>query len=306
MQKVFLRLLHLGQNTFWQLLQATSSASEEQLQSQLHELQQKPLHMWTGRHMSQEREQLFAHLQALGIHYTEHACAEMDHEALAKAGLEHSADTVNILCGFGETEMLLLTRESQALWYNGCSACACPWAALAEAAFIVELSQGEQAPAELDTLRMSWMGEMSPTSQSLMEAAIYVPMEYFMGIPTWSDPDHSITDMALKAGAKVFMTREPRLALDDAHIIYMDTRLEKDATEQPPVQTFPFLNDDYVWEKGFVLDTKHVGYAMKNACIVTVLPEDSYAQAHAEAQAKRKHLHRAALIITLHAILSAE
>ncbi len=307
MQKHFLRLLHLGQNTFWQLLQEVQAAEQAHTQSWQQALGATPLHVWIKDAEDKYTVDFLALLQELSLPYTEHSCQGLDHEALeAHMQSYDGANALNILCGFSETEMYLMTRESKGAWFNGVSTCACPWAALSEAAFAVEMS--EKSGVDMDTWRICWMGAMTPLAQSLMEAAIYTPYELFMGIPSWSDPDHSSTDMALKAGAKVFMTREPRLAIDDAHIIYMDVELEAMSTAKTPARPIPIFSasDDYIWQKGFSLNDTYKAYALQGLRIVATEPMASYAQAEADLQQRRAALHRASLLATLHYMLSAE
>lgn len=89
-----------------------------------------------------------------------------------------------------------------------------PCAALADLALMQALT-----PA-LDTVRVAWVGGASGLAHSLIEAAIYAPFELFMALPSWGEPDHDMLGLALKAGAKIFLTREPQLALDAAHYVY--------------------------------------------------------------------------------------
>ncbi len=305
MQKQFLRLLHLGQNTFWQLLQDTNAASEEQLQAWQKAVQQVPLHVWMGDKTTEGKAELLQHLQEWQLPYTVHDCTGMDIDALEALSQEYGEeDTLNITCGFNETETFLLSRESAGSWFNGLSTCTCSWSALAEAAFTVALT--EDLGKELNTWRICWMSAMTPTSQSLMEAAIYTPFELFMGIPSWSDPDHSITDMALKAGAKVFMTREPRLALDDAHIIYMDPHLEAMTKAKTPTKPIPIFSasDNFVWEKGLALTQTYLDYALPHAHVVATEPGAAYALSEAALQSTRSHLRRATLLACLHHMVS--
>ncbi len=299
MQKQFLRLLHLGQNTFWQLLQETNAAGEEQLQAWQKALQDVPLHLWLGDKNPQEEASFLAFLQAENLSYTVHDVKGIDTEELETLPFDGQG-TLNITCGFNETELSFLCRERAGAWFNGMSASACPWGALAEAAFNVELAE------IIDSWRICWLGPITPVSQSLMEAGIYTPYELFMGIPSWSDPHHSTTDMALKAGAKVFMTREPRLALDDAHIIYMDPALEAMTTSKTPSKPIPIFSasDAFVWEKGLSLGQQNLAYATEKVRIVSTDPAAQYPQAEAPLQQRRQHLYRAALLCSLHFMLS--
>lgn len=89
-----------------------------------------------------------------------------------------------------------------------------PMAALADLALF------QQHSTALDQIRVAWVGGVNGLAHALMEAAIYAPIELFLAVPEWGEPDHDITSLALKAGAKIFLTREPHLALDSAHYAY--------------------------------------------------------------------------------------
>ena len=73
-----------------------------------------------------------------------------------------------------------------------------------------------------ESLRISWLGgAQCGLACDLITAAIYAPFELFMALPEWGEPDHSLLDMALRAGAKIFLSRDPELVLENAHAVYM-------------------------------------------------------------------------------------
>lgn len=73
-----------------------------------------------------------------------------------------------------------------------------------------------------ETLRISWLGgARCGLACDLITAAIYAPFELFMALPEWGEPDHSLLDMALRAGAKIFLSRDPELVLESAHAVCM-------------------------------------------------------------------------------------
>lgn len=76
------------------------------------------------------------------------------------------------------------------------------------------------ADTPLDTLRIAWVGGANGLAHTLIEAAIYAPFELFMALPVWGEPDKDLLGLALKAGAKIFLTRELHMALDNAHYAY--------------------------------------------------------------------------------------
>ncbi len=176
---------------------------------------------------------------------------------------------------------------------------------MAETSFNMNLCQSQDK--NIDTWRICWMGKITPTAQSLMQVAVYVPYELFMGVPTWGDPEHSSTDLALKAGAKVFMSREPRLAIDDAHIIYIDTELQELALNTPaqekkliPLGIRDIHDDDYNWQNGFQLDETFLNYATANAHIVTANIHQNYTKANIDLQLQRKAMYKQFLLGSLY------
>lgn len=59
-------------------------------------------------------------------------------------------------------------------------------------------------------------------ANSWIEAAMYFPFELFMAIAPGYEPDQQLLSLALQSGAKIFLTDEPRLAVDGAHYVYAD------------------------------------------------------------------------------------
>ncbi len=310
MQKKFLHILDLGQNAFWQLLQETRIAKEEDIQAWQKHLAATSIQVWLGDKIPQESTYFQQCLKDLGLEYSIRDCSGLSAEEIENLVSEQDADKLHIACGFSEIELAFLTNESTCTWFNGVSQFAAPWQAMAEAAFTMDRCESLSHP--LDQWRICWMGKISPLAQSLMQVGIYVPYELFMGVPPWGDPDHSSTDLALKAGAKVFMSREPRLAIDDAHIIYVDTQLEDlaiKAEQRQHAKVFtPItgLDDSYKWQKGFVLDESFLSYATSGASIVSTDVHQDYAKADAQLQAERKKRQDTFLLATLYHTVTAQ
>ncbi len=310
MQKKFLQILQLGQNTFWQILQETRAAKEEQIQSWQKALDNVDIHVWLGKKTQHETKAFIQELDHMSLPYTVHNCADIETEELENLVPQQDPKALHIACGFTEIQLALLTNESSCAWFNGVSEYAAPWQAMAEAAFTIDLCEKLDHP--LDQWRICWMGKISPLGQSLMQAGIYVPFELFMGVPPWGDPEHSSTDLSLKAGSKVFMSREPRLAIDDAHIIYMDTALEdlavkaKNRHETKGFTPIRSADEDFVWQKGLILDEKMLAYAAPKASIVTTDVLQEYPKADTSLQAERKKLQRYFLVAMLHHIMPKE
>lgn len=64
--------------------------------------------------------------------------------------------------------------------------------------------------------RVAWIGEANGVASSWIEAAIYFPFELFMAVPPGHEPDRSLLGLALQAGAKIFLTYEPHMAVQGA------------------------------------------------------------------------------------------
>ena len=299
MKKQFLRILDLGQENFWQLIQDVdkiSSKPSEQIQIWENNIQKSSIHLWIGKRNEQEKNDFLSLLKEVNINYIEHDCSNMDLEALENIKLDLSPlQVLHISCGFNETELYTLSESLGGSCFNGLSEHSCPWAALAEACFNYQQSDF------IDKWRICWIGNVSPIAQSLMEAAIYMPYEFFLGIPSWSKPEYVSTDMALKAGAKIFMSHEPQLALDEANIMYIDDALESVKSSKPiPIN---FTNDNFIWERGFILNDKFLGLAKENALIVSTKINANYAKADTSLQENRRKLYKHMLMATLNHIL---
>ncbi len=297
MQKNFLRILELGQNDFWKLLHDITNATDEQCQAWQKSLAGVPIYLWKGPIEKPEGTAFLNLLESLNLSMTTYNCSSLDAEAIEEKASKRTEPALHIICGFKETYIDILTSNGAGVWFTGYSPVNAPWAALAELALFQSITP------TIDSTRVSIIGAVDGLSQSIMEAAIYAPFELFMGIPPWGDPDHYQTGLALKSGAKIFMTREPRLALDDAHLIYVDERLANKAAEQAPgTLTMITGMDNYSWKQGFVLDAEHKGYALPDAKVLPLLDGNESTlipDVDAELSAKRSILRKYALLASL-------
>ncbi len=75
-------------------------------------------------------------------------------------------------------------------------------------------------PIDWTSLRLAWVGGANGLANSLIEAAMYFPFELFMALPEWGEPDREILGLSLAAGARIFLTREPDLAVEGASFVY--------------------------------------------------------------------------------------
>ena len=79
----------------------------------------------------------------------------------------------------------------------------------------------ERTP-DFSKVRVSWIGDGNNMANSWIEAAMYFPFELFMAIAPGYEPDRDLLGLALQCGAKIFLTDEPRLAIDGANYVYAD------------------------------------------------------------------------------------
>ncbi len=321
MQKQFLRFLDLGQNTFWQLIQEVREVDVAQRAQWQKRLQQTSIHLWHSDKNPRELPVFLQYLQNITPTVTLHDCSNMPPSELEQITQGHDEKALHIACGFSESDAFVLAQNTvtntqtgqtaPVAWFNGVNECATPWQAMAEIAFLLDYCQSISQP--IDSCRICWLGGVSPLAQSLMTACIYAPFELFMGIPPWKDPEYASTDLALKGGAKIFMTREPRLALDEAHIIYMDKHLEElaenFAAHGAKVQQFTPITgayDDFVWPKGLQLSEKELAYAQKDAPVVSTDVQIYCSNVNSDLQEKRKAFYADMLLATLCYVLAEE
>ena len=150
-------------------------------------------------------------------------------ESLQEQSKEQQAQALHITCGMTTIQQEVLASEAEGLWLNGNSTTSALCAALAELALLREVQP------EMDQLRFCWLGRINALGHSLMEAGAYIPYEFFLALPPGGDPDQDLTAMAFRASAKIFLTREPELALEDAQLIYVDASMYKEQAPEPHV-----------------------------------------------------------------------
>ncbi len=305
MQQNFLRLLQLGENSFLEMVQQVAQLSEEQAALWQSQVQELPVHLWLGEAHDAEAQTFLKVFTALNIPYTEHQCTGFDAVALSEAAEKYTEPAVHVACGFGHTPLDVLSSATKGAWLNGYGITSAPWAALAEVALMQDFVQ-ERADVSMGNLRVCWIGKANALGQSLMEAAIYAPFELFMAIPPHGDPEHYETGLALKAGAKIFMTREPELALDDAVLIYMEADLEQQALnaakEGKPLSSIPLGMDSYPWQQGFCLTPDFLARAKDTVYRLPTIMGAQVQEMDVLLQNKRQAMRRHALLASLAAV----
>ncbi|MFP4168788.1 MAG: ornithine carbamoyltransferase [Desulfonatronovibrionaceae bacterium] len=71
-------------------------------------------------------------------------------------------------------------------------------------------------------LKIAWVGDGNNMAHSWINAAIYFPFQLNMAVPKGYEPDPEILSSALQAGAKIFLTHDPREAVQEAEYINTD------------------------------------------------------------------------------------
>ena len=83
------------------------------------------------------------------------------------------------------------------------------------------LTMAERMP-DLSKVRVAWIGDGNNMANAWIEAAVVFPFELFMAVPRGYEPKPEIIERALQLGAKLFLTHDPELAVEDAHFVNTD------------------------------------------------------------------------------------
>lgn len=174
--------------------------------------------------------------------------------------------------GFPQKTLDVLSTSCALPLYNMGNASHHPCAALADLALL------RQQDPTLENTRIAWVGGVNGLAHSLMEAAIYAPFELFMAVPTWGEPEHDIAALALKAGARIFLTREIHMALDGARYVYAGAGPQNAAPaplapSADPASTGmafnPFGDNAEALETGLPLTAELLAHASPGARVLT-------------------------------------
>ncbi len=113
-------------------------------------------------------------------------------------------------------------------------------------------------------VRIAWVGDGNNVLNSWIEAAMYFPFELFIAIPKGHEPDKDILGLALQVGAKIFLTHEPEMAVDEANYVYTDvwTSMGKEHEQKNRLKDF----------QGFCVDSKLMAKAAPEAKFLHCLP----------------------------------
>ncbi|MEG1610712.1 MAG: ornithine carbamoyltransferase [Bilophila sp.] len=121
----------------------------------------------------------------------------------------------------------------------------------------------ERTP-DFSKVRVSWVGDGNNMANSWIEAAMYFPFELFMAIAPGYEPDKELLGLALQSGAKIFLTDEPRLAVQDSNYIYADVWASMGQEDEQLKREAAF--------KGFCIDKDLMALAAPDAKFLHCLP----------------------------------
>ena len=215
MSKHFFRLRDIGHAGLWRILhdahsQAAPAAAHESLRGVCVPLlfaEQAPL----------DRLALTLSIQGMGGAEVYFGPGEWPGAAHARTAQNFVYGLNGLLCvvnGLGLDELAALAAFDCCALANGGGPDAHPCLLLADMALMRE------SWPDLSKARIAWVGGANGLAHSLIEAAMYIPFELFMALPEWGEPDRDLLSLAFAAGAKIFLTRDIHMAVDEAHFVY--------------------------------------------------------------------------------------
>ncbi|WP_457572490.1 ornithine carbamoyltransferase [Desulfovulcanus sp.] len=79
----------------------------------------------------------------------------------------------------------------------------------------------ERTP-DFSQLKIAWVGDGNNMAHSWINAAIYFPFQLNMAVPKGYEPDVDVLERALQAGAKIYLTHDPKEAVAGVHYVNTD------------------------------------------------------------------------------------
>ena len=121
----------------------------------------------------------------------------------------------------------------------------------------------ERTP-DLSKVRVSWIGDGNNMALSWMEAAVYFPFELFLACPPGYEPDRELAEACLKAGARIFLTHDPKLGIEGANYVNTDVwaSMGQEAEQREREKAF----------RGFCVDEALMKLAAPDAKFMHCLP----------------------------------
>ncbi|MBT8762937.1 ornithine carbamoyltransferase [Desulfohalobiaceae bacterium Ax17] len=79
----------------------------------------------------------------------------------------------------------------------------------------------ERTP-DFSQLKIAWVGDGNNMAHSWINAAVYFPFQLNMAVPKGYEPDIDVLERALQAGAKIYLTHDPKEAVAGVHYVNTD------------------------------------------------------------------------------------
>ncbi|MCS6858639.1 MAG: ornithine carbamoyltransferase [Sandaracinaceae bacterium] len=163
---------------------------------------------------------------------------------------------------FGHDRLKALAQYSSIPVVNGLSDTHHPCQLLADLLTIGECFQ--RKGAELNGIRVAWVGDGNNVAHSWIEAAVLTGIELTLACPVGYGPNPSILNHALSKGARVQLTENPLLAIKGAHVVVTDVWASMGQEEEEFHRKAAF--------KGFTVDQNLMSLAAPNAIFLHCLP----------------------------------
>ncbi len=253
-------LRDLGQENIWRVLRTLEQNSLPPLPANLHVLLLAD-HTKTST-LSRKHEAALDALTATSAIAAKHITQLPDSH-------ENAESTANTFLFLSESTSYAAFLQAEEQTHLPCLNMGCkisdPVSALADLALLRTLIASQahipSTQEPLEGLRIAWTGRADTgLAASLIEASMYIPFELFMAIPETHEPDHSILDLALRAGARIFLTRDQEMALNGAHCVYAGAS----HTTQSTPRTMP---------QPIILDNGNADSPLKEALIQEYCPD---------------------------------
>ena len=121
----------------------------------------------------------------------------------------------------------------------------------------------ERTP-DFSKVTVTWVGDGNNMANSWIEAAMYFPFQLNMAIAPGYEPDQQLLALALQSGAKIFLTHDPKLAVDGANYIYADVWASMGQEDEQKKREEAF--------KGFCVDSELMSLAAPGVKFLHCLP----------------------------------
>ena len=129
---------------------------------------------------------------------------------------------------------------------------------------LADLMTIREHKGKLEGLKLCYVGDGNNMANSWIEAAMYFPFQLNMAIAPGYEPDQQLLSLALQSGAKIFLTHDPKLAVDGANYIYADVwaSMGQESEQKKREEAF----------KGFCVDSELMSLAAPGVKLLHCLP----------------------------------